>query len=88
MAEFKCHNCGNEFEKFCDNVTDTIDVMCQGCRSHWVELVLKKQPKPIFPTLPYTDPFNIPINPPIYWSPYGTWCSMDINKEIIEIRTS
>lgn len=38
MAKFKCKNCGNIFEHFCDSFMDSKKIQCPKCKSHWVEI--------------------------------------------------
>ena len=50
MTKFKCKNCGNSFNKFCDSELDSYNVMCPNCGSHWVEIddsIINWTPKPI-----------------------------------------
>jgi len=66
MAEFKCRNCGYVFSKFCDVASDSINVECPRCRSHWVELYLRppQEEQIIFPKLPDFDQHFSPVK---YW---------------------
>jgi DNA-directed RNA polymerase subunit RPC12/RpoP len=74
MAKFKCRNCDNEFEYFCDKAEDSKNVQCPSCLSHWVEIKYEKKKEfnpftpgqyidPIYP-LPEIIPWN---NAPRYW---------------------
>lgn len=79
MAKFECKNCNHFFTKFCDNYNDVEKSKCPECGSHWVELILKKKPKLIFPTLPYTDPHPLPnFGPFPQIKPYEVWCNKPI----------
>lgn len=57
MVKFKCRNCNNVFEKFCDTCQHAENVQCPKCKSHWVEIYHeeKKELNP-FPRGPYDDP--------------------------------
>lgn len=81
MAKFKCKNCNNEFEHFCDNFEESTKVVCPSCQSHWTEMIYdrKKEYNP-FPVLPYADPIHpVPYHDP--W-PHDTlkeiWCGIPI----------
>lgn len=70
MTEFKCNNCNNIFNKFCDTVEDSINVSCPQCKSHWVELYYRLvEPEPFEPFEPFrVVPHKEPILKPIkYW---------------------
>lgn len=66
MVKFKCMNCGHIFLKFCDVSTDSLNVECPKCGSHWVERYLHPpiEEQIIFPKLPYGDR---PVKPIRYW---------------------
>lgn len=78
MAKFKCKNCENEFEHFCDSLEDSNKVICPSCQSHWTEKIYKREVYNPFPVLPYTDPYYpVPrIDPfPLSPDPFRIWCS-------------
>ena len=60
MAEFKCKNCDNIFNKFCDTINDSINVACPICGSHWVEIcyTIPEEEFNPFPKLPYGNPIH------------------------------
>lgn len=78
MAKFECHNCGNKFEKFCDDVSDSTDAKCPSCLSHWTNIIFKVEkitfPKPPYIDPPYPKPYinPFPQDPIVPW-PYPTW---------------
>lgn len=77
MAKFECHNCGNEFEKFCDDAIDATNIKCPSCGSHWTNIIFKEESHllPVIPTypkpnLPNFGPF--PYDPLVPW-PHDGW---------------
>jgi len=54
MAKFKCNNCGNVFDIFCDVEQDSKNIQCPICSSHWIVVYNEEKtilPLPIFPHL-------------------------------------
>lgn len=77
MAKFRCRNCENVFEHFCDGFEDSNKVQCPSCQSHWTEMTNEKKGFNPFPVLPYTDPtYPVPhIDPfPMDPNPWRVWC--------------
>ncbi len=94
MTKFKCRNCNNVFDKFCDVCRDAENVKCPSCKSHWVEIYYEKEKKkfnpwppglyddPIYP-VPNIDPF--PCDRPSHWPKEDGWIVTykKINNDVV-----
>jgi DNA-directed RNA polymerase subunit RPC12/RpoP len=69
MAEFKCKNCDNIFNKFCDTINDSINVACPICGSHWVEIyyTIPKEEFNPFQKLPNSSQRHLRENGYKFW---------------------